>query len=406
MKKKILFVDDEPNILQGLKRMLRSMRDEWDISFAESGQEALDILTREDFDVVVSDMRMPRMNGAQLLDEIRILYPQIVRIVLSGHSDKEMILKSVRSTHQYLSKPCDAQKLKSTVTRACALRDLLEKDSLKRVVSQVDSLPSLPSSYSKLMDELQSSDASTKRVGDIMAKDLGMTAKVLQLVNSAFFGLPVHVSSPSQAVNLLGIDTVKALVLSAEVFSKCNQERLPGFSIESLWDHSINTGTIAKEIAKMAKIDSKLVDDAFMAGILHDIGKLIIVESLPDSYKKVLELMNSDKLSFFDAEYLSLGATHAEMGAYLLGLWGLPDPIIEAVAFHHCPSNCPGGRFGPLIAVHIANALEHEEENGTYSDKIISRIDHEYIDGLGLTEKIVQWQEVRDDIKKRGKHNE
>ena len=406
MKKKILFVDDEPNILQGLRRMLRNMNDEWDMSFAENGYEALDILSKDSFDVVVSDMRMPRMNGAELLDEIRKRHPQIVRIILSGHSDKELILKSVRSTHQYLSKPCDAEKLKETVHRSCALRDFLEHDSLKRIISQVDSLPSLPSLYAEVMDELQSSDVSTKKVGEIIAKDLGMSAKILQLVNSAFFGLPVHISSPSQAVNLLGIDTVKSLVLTAEIFSIYDQKKLPGFSIETLWEHCMSTSTIAKEIAKSENTDSTLIDEAFMAGILHDVGKLIIAGSLPDNYKNVLELVRSEKISLSHAEYLSLGATHAEMGAYLLGLWGLPNSIVEAVAFHHCPGKSLTHSFNPLTAVHMANVLDHVEKDHPSSDETIPGVDYAYLAELGLIERISQWLEVRDNVRKRGEESE
>src|SRR5581483_5953516 len=173
--KRILFVDDEPNILQGLQRMLRPMRHEWDIAFAQSGPEALKLLEQSPFDIVVSDMRMPRMNGAQFLAEVRDRHPQIVRIILTGQSDQEAILRAIGSTHQYLSKPCNADTLKSTVARACALRDLLASDALKKLVSKMTTLPSPSSLYCQMIAALEAPNTSLHQVAEIVAKDVGMT---------------------------------------------------------------------------------------------------------------------------------------------------------------------------------------------------------------------------------------
>ena len=253
MKKCILFVDDEVNVLQGLRRMLRSMRCEWDMQFAESGEQALALLKKVPAEVVVTDMRMPGMDGGELLQRIKELYPHVVRIVLSGHSEKEMVMKAVQSAHQYLAKPCNADALKGTITRAYALRDILRQESLRRLVSRVGSLPSLPSLYTELLEELQSPRSSTDAAGRIIARDLGMTSKVLQLVNSAFFGLPRHIETPSQAVRLLGLETVKALVLGIEVFSKFSNDCAPYFDLQGLWSHSLTVGAVAKALAKFEK---------------------------------------------------------------------------------------------------------------------------------------------------------
>ena len=405
MKRRILFVDDEPNVLQGLKRMLRGMRNEWEMSFAESGPEALETMTKEHFDVVVSDMRMPGMDGAQLLSEVKKRHPHVVRIVLSGQSDKEMVLKSVRPAHQYLSKPCDADTLKSSVSRACALRDILSDNSLKQIISQVDALPSMPSIYSEIMEELQTPDASINKIGQIIAKDLGMTTKILQLVNSAFFGIPRHISSPEQAVSLLGLDTVKALVLTVGVFSKFDKIKLSGFSIEKLWTHSTITGTYSKEIAKAENIDKNLIDDSFMAGLLHDVGKLVLASSFSDSLIRIVDSSRDQNLSFYEAEYQILGTTHAEIGAYLLGLWGLPNSIVEAVAFHHMPQNFPDNIFNPLAAIHFADALEYEGHLTSTANIQTSRIDYEYLGQLGLDDHLDQWRKVCEQVKQEARHD-
>ncbi len=403
-KRSILFVDDEPNILQGLQRMLRGMRHEWNMKFAKSGPEALDILDREFFDVIVSDMRMPGMDGSQLLTQVKQRFPMIVRIVLSGHSDQELILKSVRPAHQYLSKPCDSEVLKSIVSRACALRDFLGQESLKQVVSRTEFLPSMPSLYKKVMNELQSPEGSIQNVGKIIEKDLSMTAKILQLVNSSFFGLPRHISEPSQAVSLLGLDTIRSLVLTMGVFSEFDNATLSALRIEDIYEHSMKTGVIAKIIAESENMDNEIVDNTFMAGLLHDIGKLVLAANFPETYKEVFELSSHGELAFHQAEIEKIGATHAGVGAYLLALWGLPDTIVEGVAFHHNPGNFPDRDFNSIQVVYTANILEHNDHvtNGVKNPG--KEFDMEYIKRFNLDEKLPAWKKMSEQIECKSDH--
>jgi len=402
MKKRILFVDDEPNVLAGLQRMLRPLRGEWEVTFAQSGPEALEKLAAAPFDVVVSDMRMPGMDGAALLAEVRQRYPGTVRIVLSGHSDKEMILRSVGPAHQYLAKPCDAETLKDTISRACALRNLLADESLKQVIAQMPSLPSLPAVYAELTRTLNSPDASVQAVGRIIASDVGMTAKILQLVNSAFFGLRRHVSSPAEAAVLLGLETIKALVLSVQVFSEFRAAQLEGFSLEALWKHSLATGAGAKQLAADEKSDGKLVDCALMAGLLHDAGKLVLAAHLGPRYGQTIAAARERGLPLWQAERETLGTTHAEVGAYLLGLWGLPDPIVEAIAFHHEPGRCLAQSFGTLTAIHVADFLDHEMRPEA-CQTVPSPVDVAYLSRIGAADRLNRWRETfRSAAERRG----
>ena len=391
--KRILFVDDEPKVLEGIQRMLRPMRHEWDMVFAQSGQEALSILAEQPADVVVSDMRMPRMDGVQLLTEVMRRYPQIVRIALSGYSEREMILRAVGPTHQYLAKPCDPELLKSVVARAGALRAVLSKNALRQVVSQMQSLPSLPQLYIEMVEELRSPDASMKRVGEIVRKDVGMTAKVLQLVNSAFFGLQRDITDPSEAAKFLGLDTLQTLVLSVHVFSEFDRARATGLCIETLWNHSMATGTLAKRISAAEGCDAKACEHALMAGLLHDAGKLVLAANLPDEYRQAMGTARDAAVAHWEAEEQILGTTHAETGAYLLGLWGLPDPIVEALAFHHRPNECLVTSFTPLTAVHVANALEHEADSAA-EDRDAGPLDTDYLARIGLGERLAAWREL------------
>ncbi|MCK5149141.1 HDOD domain-containing protein [bacterium] len=392
-KRKILFVDDEPNILQGLKRMLRSMRHEWEMDFVESGKNALELMTQHPFDVVVSDMRMPGMSGADLLENVMNKYPQTVRIVLSGHSDRDMILRSVRTAHQYLSKPCDAEMLISTVSRACSLREIMLNDEMKRLVSKMDSLPSLPTLYMEIMNELQSPESSMKNVGGIIEKDIGMSAKILQLVNSAFFGLPRHVASPGQAVSLLGMEVVKSLALAVQVFSQFDQSRLKNLSLDALWHHSEAVGHFSKKIYESESKDTNYIGYALIAGFLHDIGKLIFMSNFPEKYDSMIAESREKEIPLSSVELDSFGVTHGEVGAYLLSLWGLPDLVVEAIAHHHSPSRIPVKVLSPLAVVHAANIIEHELSTKENCD-IAHPVDIAYFDEAGLADRLSAWKEI------------
>ncbi|MDR3567394.1 MAG: response regulator [Syntrophobacteraceae bacterium] len=384
--KKILFVDDEINLLDGLKRMLRGMRNEWQMAFAPGAREALEILGNDSFDVIVTDMRMPGMDGCRLLNEVKERFPNIVRIILSGHSDKEEVLKSIGPVHQYLSKPCDAQVLKSTIARACTMQDLLENDSLIKIVSRIESLPSLPALYAEVIEAVNSPDGSLARVGEIISQDLGMAAKILQLVNSSFFGLPTHVSSPARAVAMLGIETVKALVLGVKIFSQFSMPDLQGYSIASLWNHSVATSCLAKNIAEKLKLKQTEINNSFLAGLLHDTGKLILLDRLPTACEEIVEVVISSGCPLFEAEQKVLGATHAQVGAYLLGIWGFPRSIVNGIAFHHCPGKCSDEGVSILTVVHLANGFEHKNSPDTANKAL--NFDLDYLSKLGIGDRL------------------
>jgi HD-like signal output (HDOD) protein len=391
--KRVLFVDDEPNVLDGLQRMLRPLRNDWTMEFAASGPCALTVLSENPFDVVVSDMRMPGMDGAQLLTEVRRLYPKTVRIVLSGQSDHELIMKTIGPAHQYLSKPCDAQELKDTVTRACALRDLLTDHKLQLLVSQMKSLPSIPALYSALMDEIGSPNISLKKVGEIIAQDPAMTAKILQLINSAFFGLRRHISSPAEATALLGVDTVTALVLSAQIFVQFKNTSLRDYSMDKVWAHCSTVGSVARAIAKCAGQGQHLADQSFTAGLLHETGSLVLAAQLPERYGEALIIARDEGISVDEAENRVFGAAHPEVGAYLLGIWGLPDAIVEAVAFHHVPGRCLTTKFHALAAVHLADHFD-TISNGNPT----CPLDTTYLDSLELLDRIGAFEELHVEI--------
>lgn len=399
-KKRILFVDDEPMVLKGLQRTLRKMRNEWDMAFTANGKGALEILSKQPMDVIVSDLKMPEMDGMQLLTEVRTQYPQVVRIILSGHLEHEMTLQSVQYAHQNLSKPCDSEILKQTLAKLFALRDIMADESVKKIVSQIESLPSLPAIYSEIIEEMQSEDPSIKKVGDIILKDLSMTAKILQVVNSVFFGLSRKISSPADAVVLLGLETIKSLVLSVKIFAEFSQKKFSWFNIDALFNHSMSVSTYAKTIIKNEKLDQELINYSLMAGLLHDLGKLILATNFQEPYRQVLTEANRSDQNLWDLEYETFGTSHAEIGAYLMGLWSLEAPIIEAIAFHHGPAKSMTQNMGLLTAVHIGNAIDHDGQSSTNGNTDL-QCDTEYLDTLGVTDRIPEWRQVCNELIER-----
>jgi len=383
--KHILFVDDDESVLAGLKRMLRGMRHEWDMTFVGTGEAALEALAGRSYDVLVSDMRMPGMDGIALFKAVLERHPAVVRIALSGHAELAAILESVRLAHQYLAKPCPASTLKLAVERACGLRDLLHNPAFERLLGQLSSLPTPSALYGEVMEEIARPNGSLARVGEIIGRDGAMSAKMLQLVNSAFFGLPRHVASPAQACTVLGTEVVRTLLLSVKIFSELDREGIP-LDLARLWRHGSDAGALAKRIAAASGEDRRVQDLSLMAGMLHEIGKLVLASQLPQRYRLVVVLEARGLLDDVAAEHAIFGCTHMEIGAYLLGLWGLPNALVEAIAYHHQPSHAVGEAFAPLTALHVADRL--------YEDGDAARLDRAYLRRLGLEERIAEWLEL------------
>ena len=391
MLRRILFVDDEPNILMGLRRSLRPMRAQWEMEFVSSGDEAVQALALRPFDAVVSDMRMPGMTGAQLLDMVQDKYPETVRVILSGQSDRESILRSFATAHQFLSKPCDAEQLKSLLERAIALTDLLANVSLKNFVSRLKSIPSLPLLYHEVTKELRSENPSTSRLGEIIGQDMAMTAKLLQMVNSVAYSVRAEISEPSQAVLLLGLDTIQAMVVSLSIFSALDSHVLNPEQAKRLWEHSASVSRFSVLIAKAEGVAARNLAPYQSAGLLHDIGKLVVASADPETYRMIENLAVTRETDQCLVETEVLGCNHSEIGAYLLGIWGLPAGIVEAVAWHHRPSDSPITEFSPLAAVHVASAID----SGLHPEfkHLDGKLDEVFLERLGLAGRLEVWME-------------
>ena len=391
MKAQVLFVDDEPNILRGLRRMLRGLAGEWDMQFAESGAEALERLERAPVDVIVTDMRMPQMGGAELLSEVRERFPQVIRMVLSGQCDEAAAYSVAGSSHQFMSKPCNTETLAGAVRRALALRDRLGDDSLRAAIGSLGALPSPSRVNQDLIRELGAPHPSFKAVAGIVEGDIALSAKVMQLANSGYFGLAQEVTSPQQAMNLLGLETISTLVLSHGIVSQFQDSGLPEALCLGMTEHSLGCAQIARGIAEFEGFARGEAAHAFVAGMLHDVGMLALAAGKGEAYLEILRKAGGDEARLLHLEQARFGSSHATVGAYLLSLWGFPGTVVDAVAFHHDPGAAQGTQVDVLTAIHVAEAMCHERR-GDADGRAQACLDTAYLTRIGALEKLDLWR--------------
>lgn len=386
--KRVLFVDDEPAVLAGLRRVLARRLADWRLEFVTGGEEALAVLAERPVDFLVTDMRMPGMDGVTLLEEVHRRYPHVIRLVLSGHTEMEAALRAVPVAHQFLAKPCDPERLVEALRRAESLQQVLDTPALRRAIGTVRHLPILPETYQGLARVLADVDAPLAAAAALVERDAALCAKMLQVVNSAFFGLPRRVSSVQTAVSLLGVATLKSLVLAMKVFDIVPAgRRLGSYCVRRLQRHCLLVGNVARHLVS----SRREAEDAFTAGILHEVGELVLAAELPETLSTVAEAVRDTGKARETIERERFGATHGELGAALLSTWGLPYPIVEATLHHHRPARVDGTDRQMLAAVHVADGLAGETDLG---DQVgpPGALDPECVAALGGAERLEDWR--------------
>jgi len=351
VKKRILFVDDEPAILAGLQNLLYKDRRRWEMVFALGGQLALDEIRKAPFDIVVSDMRMPGIDGAMLLNVIKDEWPATVRIMLSGHADREAIVRALPALHQLLSKPCDANTLRGAIERSLDGADVERDIKIRRIVGGLDKLPTPPDIYFDLSRLMQAPTTSVADVAKVVTRDPALSAKLLQLVNSAYFGTGQSTTSIQHAVALLGTDRLRYIALTASVFSPRDIETDRGFSLQDMQQTSMRAAWLARSIA-----EPEHRDEVFASTLLHDVGHVVLALGKGAEFAAFSDRVRLGE-SLLDVERELFGVTHADVGARLLAIWGLPSAIVDVVQFHHDPGSAPEPRRKLTSIVHVADAL-------------------------------------------------
>ncbi len=377
---RVLFVDDERAVLDGLKDLLRKERRRWLLSFAEGPQAGLEAVDAGPFDIVFSDLRMAPVDGAAFLAAVQQRCPSAIRVVLSGSSEKAAALRAATVAHQFLAKPYDGEALRVMLNRAEALKRTVADERVRAWVGGLQALPSIPSTYLDLSYVASNPRASTDDFVRVVERDPAMCSKVLQLVNSAYFGVAQTVVSVKQAVTFLGTETVKTLAISAHVFA-VPEPNVPGFSAAGLQANALRTAGLAKRLAGAER------DAAFTAAMLCDIGQLVIARAEPSGFGAALRQAQDEGTPLHVHEAAHCGATHMAVGAYLLGVWGLPEALVRVVAGHHEPSTVGEGSDQVLAAVHVATAALA----GAPTDEVPQGLDLEFLARSGHAASLPGW---------------
>lgn len=356
---RVLFVDDEVRVLEALERVLFDIETNWQTAFATSADAAFAELAKHSYDVVVSDLRMSGIDGVALLTRVRDLYPRTVRIVLSGHSDEEIALKMVRVAHQFLAKPCATETLHHIIGRTEQLTRLLGDRKLQSIVGQVGTLPSAPLLHEELMNLLDREDTTAAAVAAVIKQDPAMSCKLLQVASSAFFNTSASVADVETAIMRLGFRTLRNLTMGCGAFESAPRgSDAPATSVEALQRRSLAVARTASSMARLPE-DASV---AYMAGLLCDVGLLVLASTAPERlYVAQAEALQAGVPTHV-AEKATWGVTHAEIGAFLLGLWGLPFQIVEAVANHHAPERLSSEHVGLPQLVWLAACIVDGEE--------------------------------------------
>ena len=390
MNKRILFVDPRVKETRDLLFTMAELEPDWEWDFADSGQAAIARLQGEEWDAVVAELEMPGIDGTKILDAAIQHRPHALRLVLSDMRNRSLLLKCLGTAHQFLARPCDAETLHSALQRAFTLDFWLPNETVARLLGEMTKLPSPPQLYFQVVRELRSETTTLEAIGALIARDPAMTAKILRAVNSAVFGLGKQVADSAEAVLYLGVEATKSMILLAHTYSYYDQVPGMGMTMDQLWQHSLATGCYARAIAAEEGLPHGAREEAYTAGMLHDIGKLVLSANFTDRYRQAAQLVQRKGLEWWEAEQEVFGVNHAEVGACLAAVWGLPVAIVEALALHHHPTLVVNNGVCPLTMVHAANAFEHADA----SPNAPVRLDRDYLNRLGMSDRVETWQDV------------
>jgi HD-like signal output (HDOD) protein len=388
--KRILVVDDEPDFVRALSEIRGALPREWELTFEHDGRGAIEELARTPCDIVVASSRAPRTEVAALLADLKKQHPSTLRLLMA---DGPLVGESamlVHDAHDQLPRTIASGGLKGGLLRSCALQDMIHSPGIERLVDRIDALPSVPTLYTEFVTAARDASSTIEDLGNIIGKDPALTARLLQLVNSAAFALPQKIASPGQAATYLGLETLRSLVFSVQAFDAFGTAQSAHFKIERLWEHSLRVAQFSRAILEVERCNRTMIEEGFLAGLLHDCGELVLVMNRPDRFDATRELAQRDGMTHVQLEERLFGASHAAIGGHLIARWGLPVVVVEAIAFHHHPSKFGEADFSPLAAVHVADQLARIDLAHVKPDAIAG-IDYGYLKSLGRDTRVARW---------------
>lgn len=352
MEKRVLFVDDEKSVLRSLERLFFDT--DFEVYTAESAEAALQILDSQPVEIVVSDMLMPNMNGHQLLKKVKVLYPKVTRIILSGYAEEKELLASLidGSCSMYLFKPWNGEELKQKLERILISRQLYMNKFLQETVNRLDNF-SLVSGIYPAVSQLMEQEADIRAIAQVVETDPGVAASLLRVVNSAFYN--IKTGSVKQAISILGLPVVKAVVLSCSL-SQTVTISVPPFNDGCLLQHASLTHRFLIQLYDKL-LGQKLPKNLVATGLLQNVGLLMGVHYFPEQYRRVIKgyQLHEGEIPLTELEQSIIGITHTQFGGQLLDCWGLPYTLVECALYHHDPMNEAVIDHQAVCAAHLAD---------------------------------------------------
>jgi len=383
-KYRILFVDDDALLLEFYQMLGGYLGEHYEVFCADGGEQALAFLATHSMDMVVSDLMMSDMSGQELMTQLIRSYPEPIRCIVSGYVDQLKIAQSLMFAHRYFQKPLSLKPFCAALRRMCELRRLVSSPRIKQIVCGFSALPTPPETYRRLDEALNAPATSIDNISEIVMEDAALCLKVLRIVNSAEFGVARRIATPAEAVQILGVEILRSLMLGVQAFKFYESAEPKSLSMTQLWNHSLKVAIGARKLARLENLTPEQSEEAFVAGLFHDIGKLVLAANADAEYVSGMKRSHAEGISMIQMEREIFGATHADIGAYLLGLWGMPDSVIEAVELHHSVEAGHEKCFSPLLAVHIAQCFDSETNR-------ISELNDDYLKQIGLDHRIGEW---------------
>jgi len=391
MKRQICIAGFAERELAALQPSLAALGGSWDCVFSPDATSALAALEAAPFDAVVANLSSAGINDSELLHQAAIRHPRTLRFVLGDVGDRELIVNCMGAAHQFISRPWRPAELISIIERSFALDAWLSNDKLRSFVPRLGKLPGLPSTYFEVLKRAESPNTSVESIAEVIASDPALTARLLQMVNSPASGVTEIITSPAEAVSILGLESVKSIVLCLQLFARSAPAKAASLSLDQLWNHSFRVAKLAAKIVLRCIGSQRMASDAYTAGLLHNIGQIVLATNLSGEYSAVVEAARQRKCPLQEVELEQLGVTSNHVGAYLLGLWGMPLALVEATALHYAPASGTMAEFSLLTVVHVANVLAHEESR-RINDLPLPKLDADYLATLELPSKVKAWR--------------
>jgi len=384
-KCKILLIDCLNDINEWLTQTFTMLKENWPVVVANNLDDALLYISNTQFDVVIMNLDVSSSSIQEDIQLIKNKNQDCIIVLLLSENDNESYIKSINLVHRIYSKPIQAEAFYQDLDSLINLKYKISQSKNNKKLVSINTLPSPPQTFTEIISELNSIEPSISKISNIIKRDIGLTTKLLQLINSAYYGLKSKVHNPSIAINLLGLETVKNLALTLSSFNQFSKAQIDDYTVQNILNYSLDIGKASKTYATVLGLNNSMIESASLAGMLHDIGKLAMISILPDEFKKSLRFSKDNMISLYQAQKETVGLTDAEIGGYLLFLWGLPECIVNAVTYHYLPSENKNTNIDIVTAVHLAYAIENETKQSQITN---NALDMNYISTLQLDNEL------------------